>query len=244
MLEVTSLGVAYGPVLAVEDVSLSVGDRQIVALLGPNGAGKTSTLRAISQMVRSTGSVVFDGVDLAGKTVDEVARLGLIHVPEGRHVFPTLTVEENLLIGMTARAGRAAAYSVDDVYDLFPALTDLRRRLGSLLSGGEQQMVVIGRALVGAPRFLLFDEPSIGLAPIVTRVVFGVLSQVGERTPMLVVEQNTSMALEVASRGLVLAGGRVTIAGTSAELEDRGELLASFLGQRDVAAQVVGGRDM
>ena len=234
MLEVRDLCVSYGPVEAVRGVDLTVAAGEACALLGANGAGKTSTLRAISRLVRYTGSMHFDGRDLRGMRPDDVARAGLMHVPEGRHVFPTLTVTENLLLGMTARAGRSPTYSIDDVFDLFRPLVALRRRLGYALSGGEQQMVAIGRALVAAPRFLLLDEPSLGLAPLVTKVVFEVLTQVAQGTPMLIVEQNTTMALSVCTRAVVLASGSVALRATSAELTDRDELLASLLGQRDV----------
>ncbi|MCU1429955.1 MAG: transporter ATP-binding protein [Actinomycetia bacterium] len=233
VLELRSLCVSYGPVDAVKSLDIVVRDREAVALLGPNGAGKTSTLRAVSQLQRFTGSVIFDGVDLRGRKPEDVARAGLVHVPEGRRLFASLTVHENLQMGETARSGRAPSYSISDVYDLFPALRPLARRLGYALSGGEQQMVAIGRALVASPRFLLLDEPSLGLAPIVTKVVFAVLAEVGTRTPMLVVEQNTAIALNTCSRGYVLVSGRIGMSGTSEEMTDREGMLASYLGQHD-----------
>src|SRR5689334_14459869 len=155
MLEVLNLSISYGATHAVRDISFTVGPNDACALLGPNGAGKTSTLRAISQLVAYSGSVRFDGVDLRGKNPSQVSRLGLLHVPEGRHVFPTLTVHENLQMGTIASGGRPSEYSIDDVYDLFPALVRLRKRGGYALSGGEQQMVAVGRALVGAPLMLM-----------------------------------------------------------------------------------------
>ncbi|MBX6389506.1 MAG: ABC transporter ATP-binding protein [Frankia sp.] len=239
MLEVEGLRVSYGTTHAVRGIDLRVGEsaeRAAVALLGPNGAGKTSTLRAVSQLVPYRGTVRFDGVDLRGKLPSQVARLGLIHVPEGRHVFPTLTVHENLQMGLVAAAGRRPVYSLADVYDLFPALGRLRRRGGYALSGGEQQMVAIGRGLLGAPRLLLLDEPSLGLAPVVTEAVFAALAQVVERTPVLVVEQNSAMALRLCQTACVLVHGELTLSGTAAELGDRTELLASYLGQTTAAA--------
>jgi branched-chain amino acid transport system ATP-binding protein len=231
MLELTGLRVEYGNTVAVDGLDLGVGAGEAVALLGANGAGKTSTLSAVSQLVKSTGTVRFDGQDLAGVPPERVARLGLIQVPEGRHVFPTLTVEENLQIGQVAAAGRTDGYSISDVFELFPALVDLRRRLGYALSGGEQQMVAIGRALVAAPRLLLLDEPSLGLSPRVAALVFDALARIRERTPLLVVEQNTRLALGLCSRGYVLSGGTVVLSGEAATLHDRSTLLASYLGQ-------------
>lgn len=237
MLEVTNLTVSYGTTRAVRGIDLQVGATEALALLGPNGAGKTSTLRAISRLAPCSGTVTFDGADLRGKTASQVTRLGLIHVPEGRHVFPTLTVHENLQMGMTATAGRPARYSLSDIYDLFPTLAGLRRRGGYALSGGEQQMVAIGRALLGAPRLLMLDEPSLGLAPVVTRAVFAALSQVRSRTPLLVVEQNTSMALSLCSRAAVLVHGEVKVSGAAGELGNREELIASYLGRSDATTQ-------
>jgi branched-chain amino acid transport system ATP-binding protein len=239
MLEVTGLRVEYGTTVAVVGLDLSVGPGEAVALLGANGAGKTSTLAAISQLVRSQGRVVFDGTDITGMAPERVARLGLIHVPEGRHVFPTLTVEENLQIGLIAAKGRERGYDFDDVYALFPALVEMRKRLGYALSGGEQQMVAIGRALVAAPKLLLLDEPSLGLAPRIARLVFEALEQIRERTPVLIVEQNTKLALGLCARGYVLSAGEVVLQGEADKLHDRSAMLASYLGQ--VPADVVDG---
>jgi branched-chain amino acid transport system ATP-binding protein len=235
MLDVSGLGVTYGSTAAVEGIDLTVDDRGATALLGPNGAGKTSTLRAISQLIPHTGMVTFDGEDLAGLSPDDVARRGLVHVPEGRHVFPTLTVEENLRMGQVAARRRQGGFSLDDVYDLFPALTPLRSRDGFALSGGEQQMVAIGRALVAAPRLLLLDEPSLGLAPVIMKAVFKALDDIRQRTPLLLVEQNTQQALAVCDRASVMVNGRIEMTGRSDELSDRQALLASYLGQKDAA---------
>jgi branched-chain amino acid transport system ATP-binding protein len=234
VLDVRDLRVTYGTTVAVDGIDLSVGDGEIVGLLGPNGGGKTSTLRAISRVVSSEGEVIFDGTSLAGRSPDVVARRGLVHVPEGRHVFPTLTVHENLQVGATARTGRAAEFTLDDVYGLFPRLRDLRKRAGWALSGGEQQMVAIGRGLLAAPRLLLLDEPSLGLAPTVVDDVFAVLGEVAQRVPMLLVEQNTDRVLELAHRAYVLVKGRVVMAGDAAELGDRVAMMASYLGQSHI----------
>jgi len=233
MLEVRDLEVAYGAVRAVRGLRLDVGEGEVVALLGPNGAGKTSTLRALTGLVAHGGSARFDGKEVRSLGPEGCAKAGLIHVPEGRHVFPTLTVHENLQVGTTAARGRTG-YSFDDVYDLFPTLAPLRDRDGWALSGGEQQMVAIGRALVAAPRLLLLDEPSLGLAPIVVKSVFQALGEVRSRTPILLVEQNTAQALTLADRATVLVHGDVVLEGSASELTDRTALLDSYLGQKEV----------
>lgn len=237
MIEISDLSVSYGSTVAVAGIDLAVGEAEAVALLGPNGAGKTSTLRAVSQLARYSGTVRFDGVDLRGRSPEDIARRGLIHVPEGRHVFPTLTVEENLMMGRVAAARRRSEYGLGEVYELFPPLEKLRRRPGFTLSGGEQQMVAIGRALMAAPRFLMLDEPSLGLAPIVTNAVFDALERISHRTPMLIVEQNTRHALRVSRYGHVLVNGSLAVSGPSADLAGRRMLLASYLGQRDIVSQ-------
>jgi branched-chain amino acid transport system ATP-binding protein len=231
MLEVRNLEINYGAVRAVEGIDFEVGAGEVMALLGPNGSGKTSTLRAITALESYRGSITFDGDEVSRLGTEACARRGLIHVPEGRHVFPTLSVHENLQVGTTAARGRTPDYDLDAVYELFPALVALRDRQGWALSGGEQQMVAIGRALVAAPRLLLLDEPSLGLAPIVTKAVFAALRQVSERTPVLLVEQNTTQALTIANRAAALVGGKIVLAGTAAEMSDRGALLDSYLGQ-------------
>jgi branched-chain amino acid transport system ATP-binding protein len=232
MLELRGVSVRYGAVEAVTDLDLDVGAGEVVAVLGANGAGKTTTLRAATGLVPCTGTIRFDGADVAATGVEALARRGLVHVPEGRRVFPTLTVHENLQMGLPARAGRTGGHSVDDVYDLFPALVPLRARDGWALSGGEQQMVAVGRALVAAPRLLLLDEPSLGLAPIVVAAVYAALREVAASTPLLIVEQNTGAVLDLCHRGIVLAEGRAVLTGTAADLADRRTILDSYLGQR------------
>jgi branched-chain amino acid transport system ATP-binding protein len=235
MLEIKTLCVNYDGTEAVADCSITVAAGSAVTLLGPNGAGKTSTLRAISGLVDYRGSIEFDGVPLRKMTPEKIARAGLVHVPEGRKVFPSLSVHENLQVGTTSRNGRAGGYSFDDVYDLFPALRPISSRAGWALSGGEQQMVAIGRGLVAAPRLLLLDEPSLGLAPIVVKSVFAALREVSTRTPILLVEQNAMAAIDLCQRGYVLVDGRVVMQGTREELGTREALIDSYLGQATLA---------
>ena len=231
MLQIRGLEVSYGPVKAVRGIDVDVNASEVVALIGPNGAGKTSTLRAISGLVSYQGEVTFDGVDCRKSNIEQLARLGVIHVPEGRHVFPSLNVHENFQVGAIAAHRRTEGFSIDDVYDLFPPLQPLRKRDGWALSGGEQQMVAIGRALVAKPRILLLDEPSLGLSPKFTQAVYSALAQVSDRIPMLLVEQNTVMALKHCSRAAVMVSGKLVLEGTAADLADREALVASYLGE-------------
>lgn len=235
MLEISGLSVNYDGTEALVDCGMSIGASQAVTLLGPNGAGKTSALRAISGLVDYRGTIEFDGVSLSKMTPEKIARAGLVHVPEGRRVFPSLSVHENLQVGTTSRAGRTGGYSLDDVYDLFPALRPISSRAGWALSGGEQQMVAVGRGLVSAPRLLLLDEPSLGLAPIVVKSVLAALREVSARTPILLVEQNAVAAIELCQRGYVLVDGRIVMQGTSEELSSREALIDSYLGQSSLA---------
>jgi branched-chain amino acid transport system ATP-binding protein len=230
MLEVNGLGVSYGSTQAVEAFDLTVGPGESVALLGANGAGKTSTLRAISRLIHAQGTITFAGEDVSRVAPEDMARRGLVHVPEGRHVFPSLTVHENLLVGQTSRGKRKELFTTDTVYDLFPAIGSLRKRYGWALSGGEQQMVAIGRALMSSPRLLMLDEPSLGLAPIVTRGVYAALGNIKSEMSFLLVEQNAALALDLCDRGYVLMSGRCVLSGSASELGDRQALLDSYLG--------------
>jgi branched-chain amino acid transport system ATP-binding protein len=236
VLELRNVEVSYGAVEAVRGIDLDVGAGEVVTMIGPNGAGKTSTLNAISGLVAHRGSITFEGVETRRLGVQGAARRGLIQVPEGRHVFPTLTVHENLQVGETARRGRGTEYGIDEVYALFPPLVALRNRDGWALSGGEQQMVALGRALVAGPRLLLLDEPSLGLAPIVTKTLFAALKEIAERTPILLVEQNTAMAFRLCTRACVMVGGQIVLTGTADELRDRSALVASYLGEEVTTA--------
>ncbi len=208
MLRLEGLTAAYGPVVALDDVSLEVADGEIATVLGANGAGKTTLLRTISGLVRArSGRVLLDGREIGGAKVEEIVRLGVAHVPEGRGVIGELTVEENLRLGGLWRRARDAG----EVFQLFPRLQERLAQPASTLSGGERQMLVIGRALMARPRLLLLDEPSLGLAPRVTAQIMGLLRDLRERTGLTVVlvEQNARSALSVADRAIVLALGRV-----------------------------------
>jgi branched-chain amino acid transport system ATP-binding protein len=236
MLDVRDLSVTYDAITAVTGLSISVANGECVALLGPNGAGKTSTLKAIANLVAHDGTVEFAGAQTARTPADRLARMGLVLVPEGRRLFAELTVHENLQVGCTARGRRRPTYGIGDVYALFPQLQALRGKRCWSLSGGEQQMVAIGRALVAAPRLLMLDEPSLGLSPRNVGVVAEALRRIKSTTSVLLVEQNTSVALEVADRLYVMAQGQVRMQGTTQEIEDHSSLLDAYLGQRVVTS--------
>lgn len=233
LLEVSGLAVRYGPKVAVRDLSISVGRGEAVTLLGANGAGKTTTLMALSGFrTIAGGTIAYDGASLLGMSPAKIARLGVIQVPEGRRVLPGMTVQENLELGAEcARHGKRRPGAVSAVLDRFPALTRKLRVRAGLLSGGEQQMLVIGRALMAAPSLLLLDEPSLGLAPILIQTVFAALRDIKqEGVTMLLVEQNVREGLTLADRAYVLEGGRVVKQGTGAELLDDDQIQAVYLG--------------
>ncbi len=234
MLEVAGLRAGYGAVEVLHDVSLVVGAGEAVALIGANGAGKSTTLRAISGLVRPrAGTVRFAVSELVGRAPEAIARLGIAHVPEGRRIFPGLTVRENLLVGTAARAGDAGdrEAALAEVYRLFPRLAERRHQRGWSLSGGEQQMLALGRGLVARPRLLLLDEPSLGLAPRLVREMFETIRAINAAgTPVLLVEQNAYLALQVARRGYVLESGRVVLADTAEALARRDDVRAAYLG--------------
>ena len=234
VLEVDDVRVSYGTTRAVRGISISIADGEAVCLIGPNGAGKTSLLAAISGSTKAQGGLRFAGEDIGRLTSFERAVRGLVLVPEGRRVFADLTVHENILVGATSAKGRQARFRPDDAYDIFPALRRLRARRGGLLSGGEQQMVALARGLLGSPRLLMVDEPSLGLAPAVCRQVYDALAQISGEVAVLVVEQNTADALSLCDRGYVVASGEVVLSGSSADLADREALVEAYLGTRDV----------
>ena len=228
LLELGGVEARYGPVKALHGVSLSVGEAEIVAVLGANGAGKTTTLRAISSTVNRTGDVRFDGRSL--RTPDGAARAGVAHVPEGRGTFAELSVWDNLRLGAYARRGSVKTEAAR-VFGYFPRLGERRDQQAGTLSGGEQQMLALGRALMGRPRLLLLDEPSLGLAPLVVKEIFAVLLKLNEEgTAVLVVEQNANLALDAASRAYVLEVGRVVVEGSSDELRRNESVRRSYLG--------------
>jgi branched-chain amino acid transport system ATP-binding protein len=233
LLEVERLQASYGPVRALHGVDLTVAEGGVVAILGPNGAGKTTTLRALTGMVRTGGRMTLGGRSLAGLSTAEIARLGVAHVPEGRGTFPALTVEENLRLGAYTR--RDAAGIRADIarwYQLFPQLQERAGQPAGNLSGGEQQMLAIARALLLRPRLLLLDEPSLGLAPMVTRELFGVLGLVKREqgTTMLLVEQNANLALDLADHAYVLEAGRTVLAGAAADVRADERVRGAYLG--------------
>jgi len=234
LLGLEGLQVAYGGIRAVKGIDLQVEDRELVCLIGANGAGKTTTLRAITGLVpAAAGRVLFDGDDIARERVHRIARRGLVMVPEGRGIFAQLTIEENLAMGAYARDDRAAVASDQErVFTLFPRLKERRRQTGGTLSGGEQQMLAIGRALMSRPRLLLLDEPSMGLAPLMVEKIFEVIREIAsEGVTMLLVEQNARLALEVSHRGYVLEGGLVTLSGKSKALLDNPKIREAYLGE-------------
>jgi branched-chain amino acid transport system ATP-binding protein len=233
LLEVDDLHAGYGPVTVLRGISFSVEEGQTVALLGANGAGKTTTLRALSGMLRPRGRIAFDGRDIAGRPMERIVRLGVAHVPEGRGTFPTLTVEENLRLGAyTRRDPAGVAADMARGFELFPRLAERRRQRAGSLSGGEQQMLAIARALMLRPRLMLLDEPSLGLAPRLTRDLFRTLRAVKEQegTTMVVVEQRADLVLEFADRAHVLETGALAVSGTADELRGDEQVRRAYLG--------------
>ena len=234
VLEVQNLSVRYGAITALHGISLTVPAGGIVTLIGGNGAGKTTTLRAISGMVKpASGRILFDGQDITGLPPHEIVRRGLAHSPEGRLVFANLTVMENLRMGAyLQRDARWVASELDHVFGMFPRLQERREQAAGTLSGGEQQMLAIGRALMSRPRFLMLDEPSLGIAPLLVKEIFARLVELNrERSlPILLVEQNAHLALEVSSHGYVLETGRVLLSDRSSVLRDSPEVRSAYLG--------------
>jgi branched-chain amino acid transport system ATP-binding protein len=233
VLQIDGLEVAYGAVSAVRGASLAVNQGEIIALIGANGAGKSSILRAVSGLVRfRNGSIRFDGREIKGLRADQITRLGLVQVPEGRAVLARMTVHENLLMGAHTRRDHAAvAADLAQVLERFPRLAERRHQAAGTLSGGEQQMLVMGRALMARPRLLLLDEPSMGLAPLVVQEVLGLVREINQSgTTVLLVEQNARQALKIAHRAYVLETGRVTLSGPAAELAQDPRVIAAYLG--------------
>jgi branched-chain amino acid transport system ATP-binding protein len=229
LLELRDVRARYGPIRALHGVSLTVNEGEVVALLGANGAGKTTTLRSVSNMVRTDGEIVFEGRRLARRSPEFVARQGIAHVPEGRGLFPELSVWENLRMG---GRGSLASKEAERVIEAFPWIERRREQHAATLSGGEQQMLALARALVSKPRLLMLDEPSLGLAPTVVRELFVIVRRLNEEEGLtvLVVEQNATIALGLASRAYVLEVGKVAVEGTSDELERHEAVRKSYLG--------------
>jgi len=233
LLTVDHVSVYYGAVQALRDVSFTVGKGEIVSLIGANGAGKSTTLRALSGVVRpSAGSIVHDGVSIAGLASHRIARLGIAHVPEGRGVFADMSVRENLEMGAYTRSSRKEVEeSFERVFGLFPRLAERVTQLAGTLSGGEQQMLAIGRGLVQRPDLLLLDEPSMGLSPVLVREIFRMIGEINKAgTTILLVEQNASMALAIADRAYVLEAGEIALEGKASDLQEDPKVRAAYLG--------------
>ncbi|HAF10324.1 MAG TPA: ABC transporter ATP-binding protein [Candidatus Limnocylindria bacterium] len=233
LLDIAGINVFYGRVQALRGVSLSINPGEIVALIGSNGAGKTTTLRTVSGLNHpTTGRVIFDGRDITAVPAHDVVRAGIGHAPEGRRLFPRMIVFDNLMMGTYARKDRAGIPAdIARVYDLFPRLKERTKQLAGTLSGGEQQMLAIGRALMARPKLLMLDEPSLGLAPILCETIFRVLTEINAQgTPILLVEQNATKALEVAHRAYVLETGSIVQTGTGKELLSSPDVQRAYLG--------------
>ena len=233
MLAVEAITARYGPVTALSGVSLTVDAGEFVCLIGANGAGKTTTLKAISGLVPpAAGRIRFEGRDIHGLPPQEILRRGIAHCPEGRRVFPYMTVEENLAMGAYVRTDAGAvARDLEGVFTHFPILAERRRQAAGTLSGGEQQMLAIGRALMARPRLILFDEPSLGLAPTVVETVFGIITGIQrEGTTVLMVEQNAYMALALARRAYVMETGRIVLEGPAKTLAENDHVKKAYLG--------------
>ena len=233
MLEVKDLRVAYGKIEAVKGISFSVGEGEVVCLIGTNGAGKTTTLRTISGLIRpSSGEITFQGKRIDTVPAHEIVMLGLAHSPEGRRIFPRLTVEENLLLGAFSRTDSGVKDDLQAAYDLFPILGERAKQPAGTFSGGEQQMLAMGRAMMSRPKLLMLDEPSMGLSPIMMqRIMSTVKTLQSQGTTILLVEQNARAALKLADKGCVLEVGHIVLEGTGRELLVSDEVRKAYLGE-------------
>jgi branched-chain amino acid transport system ATP-binding protein len=233
LLEVKGLKAYYGPIEVLHGIDFTLPVGGVAALLGANGAGKTTTLRALSGMVRAAGQITFDGRSIGGRSTEDVVRLGIAHVPEGRGTFVDLTVEENLRLGAIIRSDRnAVAQDLERCFAYFPILKQRLRQQAGLLSGGEQQMLAVARALMLRPRMMLLDEPSFGLAPLIVRELFEILAGINrtEKVGMLIVEQNASLALELATDAFLLETGTIVLSGSAKDLSGDESIRQSYLG--------------
>ena len=232
MLEIRDLQVNYSGITALRGVSITVSRGEVVALIGPNGAGKSTLVNAVSGIVSPAGgTITFEGKPLHTSRAWTVSAMGVLQVPEGRQVFPQLTVTENLQLGSTALGGRKAEIALDEILALFPILHERSGQLAGSLSGGQQQMLAIGRALMGSPRLLLLDEPSLGLAPVIIAQVFAALRTLKQRgMTILLIEQNATLALDLSDRAYILEQGRVVMSGTSAVLAADADVISHYLG--------------
>jgi branched-chain amino acid transport system ATP-binding protein len=232
MLELRDIHVSYGSIRALNGVSLRVDDGELVALIGSNGAGKSTTLKTISGLLRARqGALLYEGQEITRASTDRIVSLGISHCPEGRRIFGRLSVRENLLLGAVRLKGESLRADLERVYELFPILKERLNQAGGTLSGGEQQMLAIGRALMSRPRLLMLDEPSLGLAPLIARQIFDAIRTLNRQDGLtvLIVEQNANHALRLAHRGYVMVNGLITLEGTGAELLQRPEIRAAYL---------------
>ncbi|WP_043930173.1 ABC transporter ATP-binding protein [Bacillus sp. EB01] len=233
MLRVDGINVYYGNIQALKGVSLEVNEGEIVTLIGANGAGKSTLLKTVSGLLKpKQGKIEFQNQSISGKAAQSIVKMGISHVPEGRRVFSNMTVEENLELGAYLRKDKAGIK--DDfgkIFELFPRLEERRKQHAGTLSGGEQQMLAMGRALMARPRLLLLDEPSMGLAPLLVKTIFRIISEINETgTTIMLVEQNAHMALSIAHRAYVIETGRVVLSGTAAELNESEQIKMAYLG--------------
>jgi branched-chain amino acid transport system ATP-binding protein len=232
LLEVSDLRGGYGPIQVLHGFDFIVNEGEVVVILGANGAGKTTTLRALSGMIDTHGSIQFGGRQLIGKKPADIVRLGIAHVPQGRGTLPELSVEDNLLVGAYIRKDKEVRADIERWYDVYPVLRDRRTQRAGSLSGGEQQMLAVARALMSRPKLLLLDEPSLGLAPMIVQDLFARFHRINEETgtTMLVVEQNAQLALSIANRGYVLESGRISLQGSADELLHDDAIRKAYLG--------------
>ena len=233
MLSINNLSVSYGAISALHGLSFEVRQGDIVTLIGANGAGKTTTLRAISGLVKAGGEIIYEGRNIANLPPHQIVAAGLSHVPEGRMIFANLTVAENLQMGAYLRHDKdGIRRDRDFVFDMFPRLKERQKQLGGTLSGGEQQMLAIGRALMSGPKFLMLDEPSLGIAPILVKTIFEKIVEINRQQgiTILLVEQNANLALEVSHYGYVLETGKITLQGDSAVLRQNPQVQSAYLG--------------
>ncbi|HET6182698.1 MAG TPA: ABC transporter ATP-binding protein [Acetobacteraceae bacterium] len=240
ILSVSGIETFYGPIQAIRGISLQVAPKQIVTVLGANGAGKTTVLRTISGVLApGRGQIVFEGRDITGLTPDQVVRLGICHVPEGREMFPLLTVRENLMMGAYTRRDREVGRDLELCYTYFPVLQERSNQRAGLLSGGQQQMLAISRALMGRPRLLLLDEPSLGLAPLLVTQIFEIIRRINREqgVAILVVEQNAHVALDTADYGYVIEVGRIVMQDDCARLLEREDIKEFYLGQKEAGVR-------
>ncbi|MGH1356144.1 MAG: ABC transporter ATP-binding protein [Thalassovita sp.] len=236
VLDIRNVETFYGAIMALRGVSLEVNEGEIVTILGANGAGKTTLMKTISGLMDpEKGNIEFNGKDIVGKQPDEIVRMGLAHVPEGREVFPYLSIEENLKMGAYARKGSDFRDDIALVYEYFPILKERRNQSAGFLSGGQQQMLAIGRGLMAKPKLMLLDEPSLGLSPLLTQEIFAIIKRLNaeQKVTMLLVEQNANVALHTAHQGYVLEMGRIVMAGSCEELRASDDIQEFYLGRQE-----------